>query len=68
MDVVIAGAAGRRELAAEQFFTGILSTALQPGELVVALAIRGHRRAPVRALWNLPAASATLPWLERPPR
>jgi len=35
--VVIAGAAGRRELPAEQFFTGILSTALQPGEMVVAL-------------------------------
>ncbi|MGB7252710.1 MAG: xanthine dehydrogenase family protein subunit M [Xanthobacteraceae bacterium] len=35
--VVIAGAAGRRELPAEQFFTGILSTALQPGEMVVAV-------------------------------
>ena len=35
--VVIAGAAGRRELPAEQFFTGILSTALAPGEMVVAL-------------------------------
>jgi CO/xanthine dehydrogenase FAD-binding subunit len=35
--VVIAGAAGRRELAAEQFFTGILSNALQPGEMVVAV-------------------------------
>ena len=35
--VVIAGAAGRRELPAEQFFTGILSTALRPGEMVVAL-------------------------------
>jgi aerobic carbon-monoxide dehydrogenase medium subunit len=35
--VVIAGAAGRRELPAEQFFTGILSTALQPGEIVVAV-------------------------------
>ena len=33
--VVIAGAAGRREIPAEQFFTGILSTALQPGEMVV---------------------------------
>ncbi len=35
--VVIAGAAGRRELPAEQFFTGILSTALRPGEMVVAI-------------------------------
>ena len=35
--VVMAGAAGRRELPAEQFFTGILSTALQPGEMVVAV-------------------------------
>ena len=35
--VVIAGAAGRRELPAEQFFTGILSNALQPGEMVVAV-------------------------------
>jgi carbon-monoxide dehydrogenase medium subunit len=35
--VVIAGAAGRRELAAEEFFTGMLSTALEPGEMVVEL-------------------------------
>jgi aerobic carbon-monoxide dehydrogenase medium subunit len=35
--VVIAGAAGRRELPTERFFTGILSTALQPGEVVVEL-------------------------------
>ena len=35
--VVIAGAAGRRELSAEDFFTGILSTALRPGEMVVEL-------------------------------
>ncbi len=33
--VVIAGAAGRRELPAEQFFAGMLSTALEPGEIVV---------------------------------
>ncbi len=35
--VVIASIAGRRELSAKQFFTGILSTALQPGEMVVAV-------------------------------
>jgi carbon-monoxide dehydrogenase medium subunit len=35
--VVIAGGAGRRELAAEQFFAGALSTALEPGEMVVEL-------------------------------
>ncbi len=35
--VTIASAAGRRELPAERFFTGILSTALQPGEMVVAV-------------------------------
>jgi len=35
--VLIAGATGRRELPAEQFFTGILSTDLQPGEMVVAV-------------------------------
>ena len=35
--VVIAGAAGRRELPAEQFFTGMLSTALEPGEMVLEL-------------------------------
>jgi carbon-monoxide dehydrogenase medium subunit len=35
--VVIAGGAGRRELAAEQFFAGTLSTALEPGEMVVEL-------------------------------
>ncbi len=35
--VVIAGRAGRRELPAEQFFTGLLSTALEPGEMVVEL-------------------------------
>ena len=35
--VVIAGGAGRRELPAEQFFTGMLATALEPGEMVVKL-------------------------------
>ena len=35
--VVIAGKAGRRELAAEEFFTGMLSNALEPGEMVVEL-------------------------------
>jgi carbon-monoxide dehydrogenase medium subunit len=35
--VVIAGKAGRRELAAENFFTGTLSNALEPGEMVVQL-------------------------------
>jgi carbon-monoxide dehydrogenase medium subunit len=35
--VVIASAAGRRELSAEKFFTGMLSTALEPGEMVVEL-------------------------------
>jgi len=33
--IVIAGSAGRRELPAEEFFTGMLSTALEPGEMVV---------------------------------
>lgn len=35
--VVIAGAAGRRELPAEEFLTGIMSNALEPGEMVVAV-------------------------------
>jgi carbon-monoxide dehydrogenase medium subunit len=35
--VVIAGGAGRRDLPAEEFFTGMLSTALEPGEMVVEL-------------------------------
>ncbi len=35
--VVIAGRSGRRELPAEQFFTGMLSNALEPGEMVVEL-------------------------------
>jgi len=35
--VVIAGPAGRRELPAEKFFTGMLSNALEPGEMVVEL-------------------------------
>jgi carbon-monoxide dehydrogenase medium subunit len=35
--VVIAGKAGRRELAAEKFFTGTLSNALESGEMVVQL-------------------------------
>lgn len=35
--VVIAGTAGRRELPAEKFFTGMLSNALEPGEMVVEL-------------------------------
>jgi carbon-monoxide dehydrogenase medium subunit len=35
--VVIAGRAGRRELPAEEFLTGMMSNALDPGEMVVAL-------------------------------
>jgi carbon-monoxide dehydrogenase medium subunit len=35
--VVIAGPAGRRELPAEVFLTGMLSNALKPGEMVVEL-------------------------------
>jgi CO/xanthine dehydrogenase FAD-binding subunit len=35
--VVIAGVGGRRELPAEQFFTGMLSNALEPGEMLVEL-------------------------------
>ena len=35
--VVAAGLAGRRELPAEAFFTGMLSNALEPGEMVVEL-------------------------------
>jgi carbon-monoxide dehydrogenase medium subunit len=35
--VTIAGRAGRRELPAEEFFTGMLSNALEPGEMVVEL-------------------------------
>ena len=35
--VVIAGADGRHELPAEKFFTGMLSNALEPGEMVVEL-------------------------------
>jgi CO/xanthine dehydrogenase FAD-binding subunit len=38
--VVIAGKNGRRELPAEQFFTGMLSNALEPGEMVVELRYR----------------------------
>jgi carbon-monoxide dehydrogenase medium subunit len=35
--VVIAGPSGRRELPAEVFLTGMLSNALEPGEMVVEL-------------------------------
>ncbi len=35
--VVIAGKAGRRELPAEEFFTGLMSNALEADEMVVAL-------------------------------
>jgi CO/xanthine dehydrogenase FAD-binding subunit len=35
--VVIVGKSGRRELPAEAFFTGMLSNALEPGEMVVEL-------------------------------
>ncbi len=35
--VAIAGKGGRRELPAEEFFTGMLSNALQPGEMVVGV-------------------------------
>lgn len=35
--VVIAGSGGRREVPAAEFFTGMLATALEPGEMVVEL-------------------------------
>lgn len=35
--VVIASRAGRRELPAEEFFTGMMSNALEPGEMIVEL-------------------------------
>lgn len=35
--VVIAGVTGRRELPAEEFLTGMMSNALEPGEMVVAV-------------------------------
>jgi carbon-monoxide dehydrogenase medium subunit len=35
--VTVASAAGRREIPAEKFFAGMLSTALEPGEMVVEL-------------------------------
>lgn len=35
--LVVRGAAGERTIPAAEFFTGILSTALQPGELLVAV-------------------------------
>ncbi len=35
--VIVAGTAGHRELPAEAFFTGALSNALEPGEMVVEL-------------------------------
>jgi carbon-monoxide dehydrogenase medium subunit len=35
--VMIAGVAGRRELPAEEFLTGMMSNALEPGEMVVGL-------------------------------
>jgi aerobic carbon-monoxide dehydrogenase medium subunit len=40
--VVVAGAKGRRELPAEEFFTGMLSNALEPGEMVVELRYPKH--------------------------
>jgi aerobic carbon-monoxide dehydrogenase medium subunit len=38
-DIEIAGAAGRRRLAAQEFFTGVYETALQPGEVVTAVEV-----------------------------
>jgi aerobic carbon-monoxide dehydrogenase medium subunit len=35
--ILIAGAAGEREVKAEAFFTGLMQTALAPGELIVAV-------------------------------
>lgn len=41
--VVLAGPRGRRELAAEDFFLGIMETALQPGELIVEIRLPVQR-------------------------
>jgi aerobic carbon-monoxide dehydrogenase medium subunit len=35
--IVVAGSDGEREVPAEQFFTGIMETALRPGELITAV-------------------------------
>lgn len=37
--IVVVGPAGERELRAEAFFTGLMETALRPGELIVAVRI-----------------------------
>jgi aerobic carbon-monoxide dehydrogenase medium subunit len=39
--VVVRGAGGEREILADDFFTGVFTTALQQGELVTAVRIRG---------------------------
>ena len=41
--VLIAGSSGQREVAAERFFVGALSTALEPGELIVGLRLPAWR-------------------------
>ena len=38
-EIEIAGAAGRRRLAAQDFFVGVYETALQPGEVVTAVEV-----------------------------
>ena len=37
--VVVRGSSGEREVAAEDFFTGVFTTALEPGELVTAVRV-----------------------------
>lgn len=43
--IVAQGAGGEREIAADDFFTGIFETALQPGELVTAVKVPATRGA-----------------------
>ena len=35
--IVVAGSAGEREIKAADFFTGLMETALRPGELIIAV-------------------------------
>lgn len=51
--VVVAGRGGRREVAAADFFQGMLSTALEPGELILEVRIPAQKPDQVSAFYEL---------------
>ena len=58
--IVVAGGAGRREIPASQFYTGLFDTALEPGELIVEVRVPKQEATGTGALPSCRGATAIL--------